>query len=143
MANSVSSINTQYALSTKYEDFKLERTVSYYMLFPIYLGMLCSSLTVMLTLGIVVSTTLGRIWDSDPMWRYGCIVGGLLSVLELSVGFTLLESPTWLHGEDRHEEANENMTKLRGDEYQNSLEQHDDDQRIDDMATYEYTVWFC
>lgn len=96
----------------------------------------------MLTLAMAVSTILGRIWDKDPMWRYGCIVGGLLSVLELSLGFILLESPTWLHGEDRHDEANENMTKLRGDDYQNSLEHDHDVQSTEDMATYKYTVWF-
>ena len=115
------------------------------MLIHIYLGMLGTSLGLMLTLAMAISTTLGRIWNSDPMWRYGCIVGGLLGVLELSVGFTLLESPTWLHGEDRHEEATENKVKLRGDEYQQQLEQHDDDARFgqptEDMAAYKYKVW--
>lgn len=80
-------------------------------------GAVGTLLQLMITIAIVISELLGKIWLIDPLWRIGCGVSGVMCIIQLSLCCTLLESPKWLMAEKRSDEAIKVLKKLRGLNY--------------------------
>mmetsp|Transcript_38458 Transcript_38458/g.61471 ORF Transcript_38458/g.61471 Transcript_38458/m.61471 type:complete len:526 (-) Transcript_38458:118-1695(-) len=84
-------------------------------------GAIGTLLQITITIAIVISELLGKLWLNDPLWRIGCALGGAMCVVQLLLGFSLLESPKWLMNENRRDEAIDVLRKLRGVNYSSSM----------------------
>eukprot|EP00483_Globobulimina_turgida_P013375 UN13399 len=70
-----------------------------------YRGRLGALIQLSITFTICISMTLGKLYQTDPFWRYGVVVPGIVSVMQLFVYFTILESPEWLRQKGKENEA--------------------------------------
>eukprot|EP01084_Bolivina_argentea_P108128 193239_1 len=79
---------------------------------PAYRGRLGALIQLSITFTICISMTLGRLYQTDPYFRYGVIVPGIISIIQLILYFTILESPEWLRQKDKESEAINIESKL-------------------------------
>ena len=65
-----------------------------------------------ITFTLCISMALGILFQTDPIWRYGVAIPGILSFIQLLFQFTILESPEWLRQRNDEDAALQIESKL-------------------------------
>ena len=87
---------------------------------PKYRGRIGSLIQISITFTLCISMALGKLFQTNPIWRYGVVVPGIISLIQLLLSFSILESPEWLRSKDMdHKDRADIIRKRLWDESTN------------------------